>query len=48
MSIDKSLLEKLEKLPAEKRQEVEKFVEVLLNNKSRRLKPGCGRTGPVP
>jgi hypothetical protein len=31
MSIDKSLLEKLEKLPAAKRQEVEKFVEALLN-----------------
>ena len=31
MSVDKSLLEKLEKLPAEKRQEVEKFVEALLN-----------------
>ena len=31
MSIDKSLLEKLEKLPADKRQEVEKFVEALLN-----------------
>lgn len=30
MSIDKSLLEKLEKLPAEKRREVEKFVEALL------------------
>jgi hypothetical protein len=38
MSIDKSLLEKLEKLPAEKRQEVEKFVELLLNKQKLKTK----------
>jgi hypothetical protein len=38
MSIDKSLLEKLEKLPAEKRQEVEKFVEALLNKQKPKTK----------
>jgi mRNA-degrading endonuclease RelE of RelBE toxin-antitoxin system len=38
MSVDKSLLEKLEKLPAEKRQEVEKFVEALLNKQKPKTK----------
>ena len=38
MSIDKSLLEKLEKLPAEKRREVEKFVEALLNKQKPKAK----------
>jgi Protein of unknown function (DUF2281) len=38
MSVDKSLLEKLEKLPAAKRQEVEKFVEALLNKQKPKTK----------
>jgi mRNA-degrading endonuclease RelE of RelBE toxin-antitoxin system len=38
MSIDKSLLEKLEKLPSEKRQEAEKFVETLLRKQTPKTK----------
>jgi mRNA-degrading endonuclease RelE of RelBE toxin-antitoxin system len=38
MSLDKSFLEKLERLPSEKRDEVEKFVETLLKDQKPKTK----------